>query len=101
MRKRFLRPKKIIIPLVLWTILAIYIFVVSPNNLLTIAIFYFLTALPIFFSLRLILDKNSGLRWTLAVIIILLLRQFQVGNVINIILLLATCTTIELYFRNR
>jgi hypothetical protein len=101
MRKRFLKPKNFIIPLVLWAIPVIYIIVVSPDNIFAVAFFYGLIALPVFFSLRLILARNSGLRWTLAVILFLILRQLQVGNMVNILLLLMTFTTIELYYRKK
>jgi hypothetical protein len=86
-------------PLFCWFLLIIYINLSAPDGLIPFLGFYVLFSLALYISLNIFLPNSRSAVWTAFSATCLILKQFQLANILNIILLLGILVTFEIYFR--
>tara|TARA_Y100000310_G_C20284755_1_gene624320 strand:+ start:56 stop:376 length:321 start_codon:yes stop_codon:yes gene_type:complete len=92
----------LILAILSWLGLSWLIYSYSPHNLWTFLLFFFLVFSAVFFTSAFILiNSRRGLLFSFLIILILIFRYFQIGNLLNISLLLAILVIIELYLKDR
>lgn len=106
-RKKNIWPS-VVITLILWVSLSLMIYFVQPNlvkNLLIPGIylpFMLNVFLAVFFTLSLILkNRRRSLLISLSLVIFLLLRVLELGNILNLVLLCAIIITLETTFTKK
>ncbi|OGM09543.1 hypothetical protein A2159_00120 [Candidatus Woesebacteria bacterium RBG_13_34_9] len=112
MRKKDFRQKKIrlrknffltaIVIILLWTLLALFIYFVEPNQFAAIPTFFVLLFFSLLFTTSTIFaNSRRGTIISLTLIIFLFLRYIGVGNIINLLLLIGLVISTEIYFSKR
>ncbi len=91
-----------------WTTLILMIFFVEPSLVKDILIpgfylpFFLNLFLALFFTLAIIFGHSKkGFLWSLGVIIFLILRLFDLGNILNIILIAGLIFALDYHFTQR
>lgn len=106
-RREILRKRKsftptIVVSFALWTLIVFLLLFVDPVTPGIIYVFFILLFFAIFLPSALLLAKaRRGLLLTLVIIIFLVLRYFQIGNVINLILIASAFGLLEYYLTTR
>jgi len=98
-RRKIVSRKKIFATLTFWLIFFGYINLFPPESRLSFLAFYLLLSASFLFTFLLFSSVVQSLERTIIVIIFLLLRQFQLENILNIIILIGIAITLEMYFR--
>ncbi len=104
MRKRRLPQRENFLPTLLlailtWLIWFYFFYFQTPETTLIIFLFYFSLFLSFFLTISLLLaNSRRGFLAAMALITILLLRQFEQAHFLNLILVFALLSSIELYF---
>ncbi|MDP3994598.1 MAG: hypothetical protein Q8P91_02110 [bacterium] len=89
----------LLITVLLWLLLAGLVFFVDPEDFFVIPTFFFVFFLAFLFSFSIIFSNTRrGLVAALGLILFLILRFFGVGNILNLILIIAILVCFELYF---
>jgi len=96
-RKNFL--PTLLITVLLWLLLAGLVYFVDPGNFAAVPVFFVLlfTALLFTFSL-LFTNTRRGLIGSVSLSIFFVLAYLGVGNILNLLLIVAIAVSIELYF---
>ncbi len=103
-RKKEIKKRKNFFPLLattlfLWISVALVIVFVDPDTFGAVPIFFILTATALFFAFTTIFGNvRRGIVASLAITLFLILRYLGVGNILNLILILATAIAFEAYF---
>ena len=88
-----------IITVLLWGLLASFIYFVDPRGFAAIPIFFILVFMALLFTISLIfVDRRRGFLGAIAITFFLILTLLGVGNILNFILILAITICVELYF---
>lgn len=83
----------------LWLFLGGLIYFIDPGSFGAILLFFVLTFFSLLFTFSLIFaNSRRGIVATIAITFFLTLMYFGVGNFLNLILIIAIATCIELYF---
>lgn len=96
-RKNYL--KLSLTPFAYLVLLIIYINIFPPENRLLIGGFYLLLGITVFQLVNIFTSKTRSMLWTGGILILLILKQLQIANFLNIALLLGVMITVELYLR--
>jgi hypothetical protein len=89
----------LLITIFLWALLIGLIYFVDPGTFGIIYVFFFLIFFCLLFTFSLLFaGSRRGLVATIAVTLFLILLYLGVGNILNLILIVAIATCIELYF---
>ena len=99
-RRNFL--PTLLFTILLWILLAGLIYFVDPNSFAAIPVFFVLlfTALLFTFSL-LFTSTRRGLIVSIALSLYAVLAYLGVGNVLNLLLIVAIAVCVELYFKTK
>ncbi len=103
-RKKEIRKRKNFFPLLattlfLWISVALVILFVDPDTFGAVPVFFILVAAALFFTFTTIFaNVRRGVVAGIAVILFLILRYLGVGNILNLILILAAGIAFEIYF---
>ncbi|OGM75653.1 hypothetical protein A2394_02075 [Candidatus Woesebacteria bacterium RIFOXYB1_FULL_42_36] len=90
------------ITVILWLALGGLIYFVDPDSFAVIPLFFILAFFCLLFAFSLIFaNSRRGVVATIALSFFLLLMYFGVGNILNLILIVAIALSIELYFSLR
>ena len=90
------------ITIVLWLLLGGLIYFIDPDSFAVIPLFFVLVFFCLLFAFSLIFaNSRRGVMATIALTFFLLLMYFGVGNILNLILIVAIALCIELYFSLR
>ena len=96
-RKNFL--PTLLITIFLWIIFGGLIYFIDPGSFAAIPLFFTLLFFCLLFMFSLIFaNSRRGIVATIAVTLFLILMYLGVGNILNLILIVAIATCIELYF---
>lgn len=96
-RKNFL--PTLLITIILWSIWAITFFFVPPETFLVPILFLFITFLATLFTGSLIFaNTRRGLLSALGILFFMLLNYYNIGNYLNIVLLVGILFAAEYYF---
>lgn len=96
-RKNFL--PTLLITILLWLILGGIVYFINPDTFGVIPLFFTLTFLALLFTFSLIFaGGRRGLVGAIAITLFLVLAYLGVGNILNLILIVAIATSVELYF---
>ncbi len=104
MKKRHLSQRENFLPTLFLAILAwlgwIYLFYFqAPESSYVIGLFYLFLFIALFLTISLLLaNSRRGFLSALALISFLLLRQFEQGHIINLLLVFALLISIEIFF---
>lgn len=99
-RKNFL--PTLVVTVLLWLMLAGLIYFVDPDTVLAVPLFFVIIFLAILFTSSLLFaNSRRGLITSSSIFLFLILSYLGVGNILNLILLVAIAVTIELYFGSR
>lgn len=99
-RKNFL--PTLLITILLWMILGGLVYFIDPDSFAAIPLFFILAFFCLLFTFSLIFaNSRRGVVATIAITFFLLLTFFGVGNILNLILIVAIAICIELYFSLR
>ena len=99
-RKNFL--PTLLVTVFLWIILGGLIYFIDPGSFGAIPLFFILIFFCLLFAFSLIFaNSRRGIVATIALTFFLLLMYLGVGNILNLILIVAIATCIELYFSLR
>lgn len=99
-RKNFL--PSLIFTIILWAGLGMVTYFVDPSTFGAIYLFFLLVFFSLLFTFALLLGSTRrGLILSSAITAFLILRYFGVGNILNLVLVLALGITAELYFATR
>jgi len=99
-RKNFL--PTLIITIFLWLLLGGLVYFVGPDSFGVIPLFFVLIFFCLLFTFSLIFaNSRRGIVATIAITFFLLLTYLGVGNILNMILIVAIAACIELYFSLR
>lgn len=85
--------------LTFWLVFLGYINLFPPESRFSFLVFYLLLSTSFLFTFLLFSSVVQSLERTIIVIIFLLLRQFKLENILNIIILVGIGITLEMYFR--
>jgi len=89
----------LLITITLWLLLAGLVYFTGPEDFFAVPAFFFVSFLVLLFSFSIIFSNTRrGLVAALGLILFLILRYFGVGNVLNLILIIAILICFELYF---
>src|SRR3989338_8607449 len=91
--------KKLFYILLPWLVLISYIIIFPPGNTLLFFIFYLFLFIALSNTIHQFRSLVKSILWAAIIIVFLLLRQFRIENIINLILLLSILVTFEVYFR--
>ncbi|MCL4339085.1 hypothetical protein M1271_05340 [Patescibacteria group bacterium] len=81
------------------TIFLLYVNIFPPESPFSFLGFYLLATLTLFFFFMIFLDsKSQSILWSLTIITFLILRQFHLENVLNILILASLAVTLAIYF---
>jgi hypothetical protein len=96
-RKNFL--PTLLITILLWLLLAGLVYFVDPGNFAAVPVFFvlFFTAMLFTFSL-LFTSTRRGLIGSVSLSIFFVLAYLGVGNILNLLLIVAIAVSLELYF---
>lgn len=96
-RKNFL--PTLLITILLWALLGGLIYFVDPKTFGVIPLFFISVFVSLLFTFSLIFaNSRRGLVATIAITLFLILLYLGVGNILNLILIVAIAVSIELYF---
>ena len=85
-----------------WLCWAFVLFKIPPESTFLLFVFFFLLFTALFLTSALLLaNSRRGLIMALFVILVLVFRYYQIGNFINLILLLAIFVALELFFAKK
>jgi hypothetical protein len=99
-KKNFL--PTLIITFLLWSIFAFFVYFIDPEIPLALFFFFLLLFASCVFIFSLIFgNSRRGFIVSLAITVFMILRYFGVGNLLNLILILAAALTFEIYFSRR
>lgn len=85
--------------IILWLILAGLIHFVSPEDFFAVPTFFFVSFLALLFSFSIIFsNRRRGFITALGLILFLILRFLGIGNILNLVLIIAILICFELYF---
>jgi hypothetical protein len=99
-RKNFL--PSLIFTIILWVALGAVAYFVDPSTFGAIYLFFLLVFFSLLFTFSLLLGSTrKGLILSISLTIFLILRYFGVGNILNLVLILALGVTAELYFARK
>jgi len=99
-RKNFL--PTFILAIFFWLVWLGVLLFFTPESLLMIAVFFLLLFLALFFTLSLLFaNSRRGFLVAGGIILFLILRWQELGNILNTILLMVTILTLEIYFTKR
>lgn len=99
-RKNFL--PTLVITVLLWLMLAGLIYFVDPDTILAVPLFFVIVFLAILFTSSLVFaNSRRGLITSISLCFYVILMYLGVGNILNLILLVAIAVTVELYFGSR
>jgi hypothetical protein len=99
-RKNFL--PALMIDLFFWVSWLYIFFRISPDSFLPFLAFYLSLFLAVFLIFALILaSSRRGLIISAALIGFLLLKQFRLASILNVLLLIASLFSLEIYFSRR
>ena len=103
-RHKQILKRKNFFPTLLFTILLCFLLVgliyfVAPEDFFAVPTFFFVSFLALLFSFSIIFsNRRRGFIAALGLILFLILRYFGVGNVLNLVLIIAILICFELYF---
>lgn len=96
-RKNFL--PTLLITILLWLILGGIVYFINPDTFGVVPLFFTLVFLAFLFTFSLIfVGGRRGLVGAIAITLFLVLAYLGVGNILNLILIVAIATSVELYF---
>src|SRR3989344_8660532 len=99
-RKNFL--PTLLITVLLWSLGGGLIYFVDPDTFLAIPLFFVIIFLAILFTSSLVFaNSRRGFITSISLCFYVVLMYLGVGNILNLILLVAIAVTIELYFGSR
>ncbi len=99
-RKNFL--PTLIVTALFWFILGGLVYFIEPQTLGAIPLFFILLFLSILFTSSLIFaNSRRGLITSISLCLFTILMYLGVGNILNLVLLVAIAITVELYFGTR
>ena len=99
-RKNFL--PTLLLAILFWLLWGGLVYFAAPTNYVLLITFSFLLFLASFLALALILaNSRQGLIVALGIICFLILRYFQLGNILNLILLAGILISLNLYLAKR
>lgn len=88
----------LLITIVLWVLLGALVYFVDPNTFGVIPLFFITFFISLLFTFSLIFaDSRRGLITSVSLILFTVLMYLGVGNVLNLVLILAIAICIELY----
>jgi len=89
----------LIFTIFLWLLLGGIIYFLSPDDFFALPTFFFISFLALLFSFSIIFSNTRrGFIAALGLILFLILRYFGVGNILNLVLIIAILICFELYF---
>lgn len=95
-RKNFL--PSLIFTIILWAGLGVVTYFVDPQTFGAIYLFFLLVFFSLLFTFSLILGSSRrGLILSISLTLFLILRYFGIGNILNLVLILALGLVAELY----
>ena len=104
LRQKIIKTRKnffptVVITFLLWLSLGVLIYFVEPDTPGVIPLFFVNAFFALLFSFSTIFgNSRRGLLTATGIIFFLILRYLGIGNVINMLLILGACISIELYF---
>ena len=98
MKKKILFYRKVL-AVIFGFALFVYIILVPPASILNILLFYLLLFSNLLNLLSLFFGRKRGIFYTLLTIVSLLLSQFNLLNIFNLLILISLAVTSEIYFR--
>lgn len=95
-RKNFL--PTLIITIIIWIVLGGVIYFIDPNTFFAVPLFFILLFITLLFTFSLLFaSSRRGLISSLSLLLFLLLSYLGVGNVLNLVLIVAIAVCVELY----
>lgn len=95
-RRNFL--PTLILTIALWLLVAALVYFVDPDTFFAIPAFFILGFFALLFTFSTLFENSRrGLIVAAAITVFLILRYFGIGNIINLLLVVAIAVTIELY----
>lgn len=99
-RKNFL--PTLVITIILWIIIGGIIYFIDPNTLLALPLFFIATFLTLLFTFSLLFgSQRRGMISALSITLYLFLSYLGVGNIINLLLIVAIAVCVELYLAQK
>ena len=78
------------------------LFKIPPDSTFSLLAFFFLLSVALFLTSALIwANSRRGFLTALLIILLLVFRYYQIGNLLNLILLFAIFVALEIYFSKR
>lgn len=99
-RKNFL--PTLLLTILLWLALGVLVNFIEPNTFGAVPLFFLITFMALLFTFSLIFAAGRrGLIGAVGITLFLVLAYLGVGNILNLILIVAIAVSIELYFSLR
>lgn len=99
-RKNFL--PTLLLTILLWILFAGLVYFVDPKTFGAVPLFFLLLFITLLFTFSLLFaNSRRGLVISLSLVLFFILLFLGVGNVLNLILILAIAVCVELYFSTR
>lgn len=92
----------LIIIISLWTGVGLIIYFLDPRVVKNVFLFFLTTLLASFLTFATIFENSRrGMIVSFAFVLFLLLRYFQIGTILNLVLIIAITVSFELFFSRR
>jgi len=89
----------LLITIILWLLLAGFIYFIDPFAFGVVVLFLILVFLALLFTFSfLFTSTRKGLTLSMATVVFLILRYFGVGNILNMLLIIGVVISLEIYF---
>lgn len=99
-RKNFL--PTLLLMILLWLTLGALVYFIEPDTFGAVPLFFLITFMAVLFTFSLIFAASRrGLIGAIGITLFLVLAYLGVGNILNLILIVAIAVSIELYFSLR
>lgn len=99
-RRNFL--PALLVTILLWLLLAGLIYFIDPNSFAAIPIFFILLFITLLFTFSLLFaSSHRGIIASLSLFLFAILAYLGIGNILNLILIVAIAICIELYLAQR
>jgi hypothetical protein len=99
-RKNFL--PTLLITILLWGLLGALVYFIDPSTFAAVPLFFVLIFSCLLFTFSLVFaGGRRGLIGSIAITLFLVLAYLGVGNILNLILIIAIAVAVELYFSHK
>jgi len=87
-------------PILFWSAFIVLVINISPESILAFFAFYLLLTLALIYTLQNLFSAKRSIIWSSVFVFYLLLRQLNLANIINTIILVGILISLDIYLKS-